>query len=571
MKYLKITLLLFCFATFITSCSKTSKQGKWIPKEASLIVDINTKSLSSKLSWDEIKQTYWFKEAQNDSSQPEWKGYLDNPEKTGIDVKSDLIIFLLNDNNKQHVVFEGNVKDSKAFEDFSKKIDPSATPVKQGDINILRIKNRAVVGWNNDRFVYVLAAPDMPKRIPFDSTRNPFDSLNGNNNNPAPLIPDAEALIQTCKNIFDLKEENSLYKEERFAKLLDEDGDIHLWENVEQLMKSTMPGGGMMSMLKLDKFIEGNISAATFNFENGKITGKSKMYTGKELGDILKKSDNTNFNTAMVKALPAENIAAVFAWHFRPETLLDMLKLTGLDGFINMFLAQQGVSLDDLIKATKGDIVFSVSNLGFKTDTTTSKDLNGQDLNLNHEKPDASILFSASVADKAAFEKIINVAKKMGSDMSKSANTSYKIDDKIFAFSNSQDILNKYFSGNKTSPAFLDKIKDHPFGGFIDIQMILKSFQSKLTADTAGQTIYNRSLAMWNNIYFTGGEYKDDALQSTMVINLVDQNTNSLKQLNSYINDVSKVAIEEKKKNRARWNNKDSVNFQMPVPPPPSK
>ncbi len=51
----------------ITSCSSGDKSAIAIPKDAGLVLYINTASLSSKLSWKEIQQTNWFKEAYDEA------------------------------------------------------------------------------------------------------------------------------------------------------------------------------------------------------------------------------------------------------------------------------------------------------------------------------------------------------------------------------------------------------------------------------------------------------------------------------------------------------------------------
>ena len=40
-----------------------------------------------------------------------------------------------------------------------------------------------------------------------------------------------------------------------------------------------------------------------------------------------------------------------------------------------------------------------------------------------------------------------------------------------------------------------------------------------------GKVYYDRNITMWNNIYFTGGEYKDGGLVSTAELNFMDKNT----------------------------------------------
>ncbi len=90
--------------------------------------------------------------------------------------------------------------------------------------------------------------------------------------------------------------------------------------------------------------------------------------------------------------------------------------------------------------------------------------------------------------------------------------------------------------------------------------MILKAMQTELTKDSMGKAFYDRNISMWNNFYFTGGEYKDGGLVSKGELNFVDKTTNSLKQLNQYANDMAKIHMEEKKKNGGRWR-KDSADI----------
>src|SRR6187431_2934186 len=135
MKYIKLLSLIRLFSILLISCSsKKSKLGKLIPKEAAVIIDINAKSLFSKLAWDEIKQTYWYNYMMTDSSFPSTaKTFLGDPAKTGVDMNSDIIFFVVRPDNGGHTVVEGNVKDSKAFAGFLKTMHPDGAVTKDGD------------------------------------------------------------------------------------------------------------------------------------------------------------------------------------------------------------------------------------------------------------------------------------------------------------------------------------------------------------------------------------------------------------------------------------------------------
>jgi hypothetical protein len=62
---------------------------------------------------------------------------------------------------------------------------------------------------------------------------------------------------------------------------------------------------------------------------------------------------------------------------------------------------------------------------------------------------------------------------------------------------------------------------------------------SSTNRDTVEGDFMTTSAKMWKDIVFTGGEFKDNAVQQDVEINLIDQNTNSLQQLNSYFEKLS--------------------------------
>jgi hypothetical protein len=116
----------------------------------------------------------------------------------------------------------------------------------------------------------------------------------------------------------------------------------------------------------------------------------------------------------------------------------------------------------------------------------------------------------------------------------------YNINNNWFAIGNSGDHVNKFLAGGNNKQAFADKISGHPFGGYIDIQKLLKSMDADHT-DSSGKVLSNASLKMWQDVVITGGEYKNGALAGEVEINFMDKNTNSLKQLSLYFEQLSKM------------------------------
>ena len=151
----------------------------------------------------------------------------------------------------------------------------------------------------------------------------------------APLVDKSVTLSAVCKNLFSLKSDSSLAENEKFSNLLKETGDIHTWVNSEEIMKSSS-ALGMLGMLKLDVFFKDNISTYTVNFDNGKIDINHKGYAGKEFTDFLQKYSGESINTDMIKAIPSQNLFGVLAINFKPEGIKELIKLTGMDGMLNM-------------------------------------------------------------------------------------------------------------------------------------------------------------------------------------------------------------------------------------------
>ncbi len=560
--FLRLFLTVSITATLFSSCSKSNDEGKMIPKNAMFVAFLNTKSLNEKLTWDDIKQTTWYKQVYADTGTKEWmKKLLDNPENSGIDSKAGIVFFVQKGTgNDYHLVFEGQLKSEKDFEQFNKNLDATAATKKDGDINMLALKGQGMVGWNDKHFAYVTNSNSFTSKY-----ASQWDT-SGNQSNIAPVVDNTVALSAFCKNLFSLKADSSLAKNEKFTNLLAEKGDIHGWVNTEESMKSNS-AMGMLGMLKLDVFLKDNISTYTLDFDNGKINVKQKAYAGKEFTDFLKKYTGGNINTDMVKNIPSQNVIGVLAMNFKPEGLKELIKMTGMDGMINMYAGQMGFNLDDFVKANNGDLMVALTDLRMKTDSFNYKDDQGNTTNSNvYTKPDINYIFSVGIGDKQSFQKLIEAGKKISNQMNNDTMVSFNLNDKTFAISNHQPIVNQYLAGGNNKYDFIDKISGHPIGMFVDIHKILMSFNIDTgLRDADARLMMDHSLKIWNNLYFTAGEFKDDGIAANTEINFIDQSTNSLKQLNRYFDEIAKVMMAKKERQKSKWNHTDSLMTPPPI------
>lgn len=542
----------------LASCSKTNKQGRYIPKDAAIAVHIDGASLSSKLPWDEIKQNVLFQQMYVDSTLPPYiKKVLDNPDNSGIDTKTDMAFFMQRDSLGGILGITGVVKDAEKFKSFCIDATEGGSLTEKDGVNYIS-KSPVCAGWNKERFLIIINTPELGT--------NPY--MGSQDAAPAK----ARDLLVACKNTFDITEGNSLGKNEKFTTLVKKASDLHFWMNSEELYKAGM-NNPALSMLKLDNLYKGNITAAAVNFENGKIVMEGKTYAGKEMTEIYKKYGGKNIDEEMIKRIPSKDVAAIFAMSFKPEGIKEFLKALGVEGYANMGLAFAGFSLDDFIKANKGDIVFALTDLKQKP---VEPDTSMPALPLQQSsivKPD--VLFAASVGDKESFNQLIKAGEKLGKNFPGSIPVSYKTDGKYFVIGNSAENTDNYIAGKSANNFdFLSKLSGNPIGGYVNIQFILKALASNFEKDSSAKVLYDASIKMWDNAYMKGGKYEDGGLSQYAEVNLMDKNTNSLKQLNQYMGLVSKLKMESDKKRtiedvKMEDIKIDSLSKNVPPPPPP--
>lgn len=529
MKRTPILCLLAAFVLLLASCKSGNKSDLFIPKDAALVFHVNASSLSSKLSWEDIKKTAWFKDAYEQASTDSFaKKLMDDPDASGIDVKSDFVFFMQKRGRGGYSVFEGSVKDAAAFEALAKRLSRQEKTEKDGDWNVIVAEDKTVAIWNNSKFAVI---NDMPM--------GDFNPMGGGMREKTRF--GADSLKIFARQVMTLDSDESLFDDDRFADVMKESGDMHFWMN-SSAMYSDM--AGMMSMMKVGSLLENNAMAASINFEDGKIAAKMKQYYGKEMQKAMDGWKFKNVDAAVLNRIPSDNVIGVMAMNMEPQGLKEFLKAIGVDGFINMALSQAEITMDEIISATKGEFVFAVSDLQMK-DTTISFPADGDETPTSYttRQPDMSFLVATSVNNKSSFDKLLATFTKDAGKLP----FAYQLNNDWFVAGNKPEAVNGFVTGGNTKHAFTEKISGHPFGFYLDIQRILKT---NFTEEASAKTMLAESAAVWQDVVMVANEYKDGIATSELAINMVDTKTNSLKQLNNYIEKLNaarkaaKVAFE---------------------------
>lgn len=513
--------LVFIAAVIVlTSCSKTNKEGRFIPKTAAVAVIVNGKSFSAKLPWEEVKQNELFEQLYSDSSLEAYvKTALENPENTGIDTKKNLFFFVEKDSTGGYVAFEGTIKDAAKFKQFSSSVT-KATESEKGGIHFLS-NEKITASWDKEKFVIVVDAPEM------------------NDQNKPGASSVKRDIVAVAGGIYSLSESNSLAKDEKFTTLVGSKGDVHFWMNIGALSSGNARNFSM-EMLNLNKLSEGSFITGVANFENGRIDMDIRSYSGKEMTDINKKFSDAKLNTDMIKRIPSKDVAVLAAISFKPEGLREFIKLTGLEGFINLGAGQLGFTFDDFIKANKGDILFYVSDI--KKDSAGKMGMNA--------------LFTASIGDKNSFGKLIAAGNKFLSKEKMGATTPvffYNRSDNYFALGTEKLSVDKYIStANNNSFDFIDKASGSTSLFYLNFKTLMTGFNNQLTTDSLDNIVFQTTINTWENLIATGGGFKDGATTQHIEINLADKSTNSLKQLNKYLGILGSIQ-QQKKLKREKW------------------
>ncbi len=545
-----LTVAAIAASMFLVSCKNNSTSGLAIPKDAAMVLQVNTSSLTSKLSWEEIKATNWFREMAKDANDSLAKKMLENPENSGIDLKGDLVYFMKKQGKGGYMVLEGKLKDAAAFEAMVKQIKTGATTQKDGDLSYIVTDDNNIVSWTSNQFFAMSDAPFF--------AMNPY----GMDENSDVKFP-TDSLKKFTKDLLALKSDDALTKDDRFNDLVKADGDVHFWINSDQTLSNM---GSYLSMLKVGSLLKGNALAYSLNFENGKIAVKAKSYFGEEMSKLMDKYASRNVDKDLINRIPSQNVVGVMAMNFDPAIIKEFLVAAGVDGMLNGMLGKQGLSVDDLVNASKGQFLVSISDV-----TVTKKEKvipafyeGGEPYTYTTTEPEMNFLFATSVNNKATFDKILGLAKEeMGNSMEDTSKLNFKANNEWFAVSNRNSTVDQFMAGGNNKFAFADKISGHPFGLYIDLQKAMKAGAS--TMENAGDSAaFDASLKMWEDVVATGGEYKKGVATMEFVVNLVDKSKNSLKQINEY-GDKIFAAKQLRRKNNEGFESADTTAVVPPV------
>ncbi|GAA3947050.1 DUF4836 family protein [Chitinophaga oryziterrae] len=563
----KVLLTAVTAAVVFSACSKLPEQSKYIPKTAGVVLNINSKEISKKLITNGITMDKLFTAVQEkDTANAAAKAWKD-AENSGVDLQSNFFLSVVfNSSQQSYVSMTGGLKDATKFEAYLKKnIANYSLKTKKDFQYVWEEDQHAVIGWNKETVIYV-------KGIDADKLKS------GMPGGAAPAYPgtDAEAVdsavaaparvvtsvasaeedtwVAETDHLFHLKKEETAGTIEAFKDLLKGDADVSVYMNPEPIYSTQ----ATMIPANLKEIISGSYYTGAVNFDKGKIVMEGSSYVGKELAAIYKKYGTQEADLDMLEKYPSSNITGFLVYGFDFRMLGDIIKSTGMDGIVNMTLHSSGLTMDDILAAFKGQMVFVAS------DFAVSKKPNPYFPEDSITNPSAKWIFAMKVGDKTAFNKVM-ASPMLGGMFTKQGDhyvmtqqmpgvPSVSITDKLVTVASDNDVLTQYLDGKSKAGgldnSFVSKIKGNPLGGYVNVEKIVNNIpDEEVPADGKELAVQFKNLL--KDATILSEKFDGKVQRSHMVLNFKNENENSLVQLVNLGTNVAKYMQDKKKKEAA--------------------
>ena len=520
----------------LTSCSNKNKleQAKLIPKEASLVMVINTPAIEEKtknISFDKLDSTV-------NSILPTEDTYKFIKQfgklKDAIDFKGKFVFFMTQKLKGKEPVINFNLiaslKDAKlieaALKDNTDWKNKSIT--KANGYSYFIPDNMFAISWN-DKFVMLSINPEK-EGFNYDTIHHSFQTI------PA----DTTAFLKQIAKYYSLPDSESVASIKEFNDLTKEKADIYSFSNTTYLTSylSLMP----IQLVKLDSLVRDNYSASTIIFNNGKVETNGTLYLNKGLAELLKKYSGTMVKTSLLDAYPTQDINGFVLASFNPEIIDGLLKELNVESLLDGFLFRVGLSSKDVYQCLNGDI-----NIAF-SDFKIGKNEKGFGTSSS-----AKYLLEASIGNKESFKKLMDLLLpsgyivKDGNGYTLSPTLSgvafLHTDDSKIIVATDAATYKDYVSGkskNNIDEDIKSAVKGKSLAMYLNIDNLLSGIGHFPVYDTLINNNVQRVRSTIKDAIVTGDNMKDNMIKSHGELRLKDDKQNSLVQLHNMCMEIFK-------------------------------
>ncbi len=330
---------------------------KYIPKDATMAIHCDLKSLYGKSDFEKVKKMKFFTkmmDAQSRSgSNHEWTDILfKKPLTTGIDVLSQMVFFMSTRNDKMFAGLSIKLTSSGDFNRFMKKYKTSEEPKKSETYTSLELEDEKLfVAWNDEAALF-LSAPtlmgqsnskaEIEKVLDIYMTQDKKESLTENEDyNKFRKEKQDIGMFVTYDKVFDYL--GTIFKRRMYYSQ-------DMMDSKEQMEKMKAKYKGVNAGLTLSFENTGLVGKAFTYGENATKLVEEAGYTGKPLSnDIIKNISNDQVYGTMFLNY---NIAKAIATQM--ETSPEMKEK------VEKVAEELGITVNDLKGIFGGEMAFSL-------------------------------------------------------------------------------------------------------------------------------------------------------------------------------------------------------------------
>jgi hypothetical protein len=554
----RIALLLLTIVLF-ASCSNSPQHLKYIPKDASVVVGVNTAELGKKIAWDALWGSKLLEEMQQRMDK---KDVMKDMGNSGIQAMTTYYLYLKTDKrfesgNRMTAVLP--MDDIAKWEAYLKKVSPQAVVKAQKDRKEALISEGMYAGWTND--VLIIMNTIYPPMDDFynqlaNATPDNYDSLMTEMQKARK--PDEALMTVEMDKAFNVSKDDAITAKVSFMNLEKEDHDITMWMNYETLMGDYMTASMTGGIALSGALWKDAAMAAGFDFEDGKIDGKLKYYVSEELKMIMKQFGTKNADKEMMERLPAEGLNLLAGLYVSPTGIKAMVDLMGLTGVMNAGLAESGMNTDDIFTAFSGDFALSLNNFKIISTTIPADSFYPGQKAFESQDADIQYTFAMKTGKKESFDKLLQLALKTGVMVPDESGKKFvltsgrqtvniAVDNGFVVVSNNSAYADGFMQSAYKSakrPEKVAAIQGHPWGLYFDVKSMYTDVNTP-GIEPKKKAMLEMSKNLLDDLTAYGGENKGNTFDYSISVSFTDKKENSLIQLLNYASKLAELNKEE--------------------------
>ena len=538
----------------LSACNKSiPDHARYIPKDAVAVAGINLKALGKKIAWNVITGSKLFKEMQDRIAEKNSKEAVNGIDKAGIDFVNTIYVYVKTDNRYKggnRVTGLVPLSDAGQWEAYVKQAFPQVEIKQNGDHKEASLGRDMYVGWNKQLMIVINVMPNTPDYAEMAMGKN-----DGNAGQKSSL--DMSTISAEMANAFNVPGENSIMGNKHFTNLEMEGHDMTFMLNYEQLM--TQVSGDMAEKIGMSlssSLWKDAAFTCGFDFVKGKITVDMRYYLSPEMNDVGTELGATNVDKEMLDKLPNQNMDMLLALHLSPKGIRALMEKMNLYGLANAGLSTQNLNVDTVLGAFTGDMAIVMNDFSLHTENVTDNFM-GQKVVHQNQKPSVNLTYVIKLNKKENFQKLVDLAKNNGlPPMGNGFVIPIDEKDSVYIMMNGQyavasnnfadasGFLKGDMNTQKIPDAVSSQVYGHPAAFYLDIQQLFKNIDPGISNSAHDSAMIVESKKLLNNIYFTGGAFKNNAFEYHLDINFMNTEENSIIDLMDYgmkMSDADKI------------------------------